>query len=132
MTVMIERYVMLLKECNGRGDVMAEWRGAAPNMRLERSFSRLYIKGSGNVTAAEMKLYLSSSQLKIAKKEANIAGLQLSDLIAHPARTQLICQLRNEEMRAPFGKEVVRILIEQKYRRSPAGVIEGFGVKLLP
>ncbi len=132
LAVMVERYVMWLKEQNGRGDVMAEWRGITPNMRLERSYSRLYQKGTDNVTAREMQTYLSSAQLKLEKKEANIAGLQLADLVAHPTRTHLVCELRKEKMRAPFGQEVVKILLEQKYRRSSAGVIEGFGVKKLP
>jgi hypothetical protein len=132
LAVMLERYVMWLKECDGKGDVMAEWRGITPNMRLERSYNGLFRKGTDHVSAAEMQAYLTSSQIKIEKKEANVAGLQLADLVASPARTQLVCELKQEKMKAPFGQEVVKILLEQKYRRSPNGVIQGYGVKSLP
>lgn len=132
LAVMLERYVMWLKERNGRGDVMAEWRGITPNMRLERSYTGLYRKGTDNVSASEMQTYLTSSQMKIQKKEDNIAGLQLADLVASPARTHLVCEIKKEKMKAPFGQEVVKILLKEKYRRSPEGVIAGYGVKKLP
>jgi Protein of unknown function (DUF3800) len=138
LAVILERYVMWLKEhnplgaLNRKGDVMVEWRGIKPNMKLERSFTRLYNQGTGNVSVQEMQTYLGSSQLKLEKKEANAAGLQLADLIANPARTHWVCESRNEKMKAPFGLEVVKILISQKYRRSEDGTIEGYGLKRLP
>jgi hypothetical protein len=132
LAVLLERYVMWLKDRGGRGDVMAEWRGVKPNMRLENSYNRLFRVGTENVRAEEMQSHLSSGQIKIQKKEANIAGLQLADLIVNPARREIICGITKEEMKAPFGREVVRILREQKYRRGPGGVIEGYGIKLLP
>ena len=44
LAVMIERYVMWLKEHNATGDVMAEWREVNPNMKLERSVSEPILK----------------------------------------------------------------------------------------
>lgn len=132
LAVMMERYVMWLKERNGRGDVLAEWRGINQNMKLERSYNGLFRKGTDNVSAAEMQTYLTSSQIKIEKKEANIAGLQLADLIASPARTHLVCEIKQEKMKAPFGQEIAKILLDDKFRRSPSGTIAGYGVKTLP
>ncbi len=137
LTCMVERYVMWLKEKSipgriAQGDVMVEWRGVAPNMRLERSYTRLYRKGSDNVSAAEMRTYLSSAQIKIEKKEANIAGLQLADLLANPASRYMICRKTGERMTAPFSRAVMRILLSQKFRRGPKGRIDGYGLKVLP
>ena len=70
--------------------------------------------------------------MKFEKKEANTAGLQLADLVAHPTRTYWVCEIRQEKMKAQFGQEVVKILLERKFRRSPEGVIDGIGVKKLP
>jgi hypothetical protein len=132
LAVMMERYVMFLKDNAGQGDVMAEWRGINQNMKLERSYSRLYRNGTDHVTAAEMQAYLSSSQIKIEKKAANVAGLQLADILASPASRYLICRKMGERMTATFGREVVRILLKHKLRRSPDGKVNGWGLKILP
>jgi hypothetical protein len=75
---------------------------------------------------------LSSGQLKIKKKEANVAGLQLADLLANPASRDLICKRQGVAMTATFGSRVVKILYEVKYRRSWKGTVKGYGTKTLP
>lgn len=136
-TNLIERYVRWLQDKSqpgkpAQGDVLAEWRGIKPNMQLERSFARLYKNGTDNVTAAEMQAHLTSGQIKIQKKEANIAGLQLADLLANPVSRWLICQRMGERMTAPFGREVMMILLKSKFRRGPKGRLFGYGLKCLP
>jgi hypothetical protein len=137
LTCIVERYVLWLKDHSApgrmlQGDVMAEWRGINPNMQLERSYARLYHKGTDNVSPAVMRTYLSSSQIKIEKKEANIAGLQLADLLANPASRYMICRKTKERMTAPFSREVMKILLKSKLRRGPKGRIDGYGLKVLP
>ena len=137
LACIIERYVMWLKGKSvygfvARGDVVAEWRGVRQNRRLEASYKRLYAKGSDNVSALEMQTHLSSGQIKIEKKDANTAGLQLADLLANPASRYLICRKAGVRMTAPFGREVMKILLTKKFRRGPRGRIEGYGVKVLP
>jgi hypothetical protein len=132
LRAMMERYVMWLKGKGAVGDVMAEWRGIKPNKKLEQAYTYIYRNGTGNVSIGEVQTHMSSAQLKIRKKEANIAGLQLADMLASPASRELICMERGEEMTAPFGKQVVKILRDDKYRRSPNGKISGWGTKTLP
>jgi len=132
LTAMIERYVMLLDERNARGDVMAEWRGIKPNRKLEAAYAHIYKNGTPSMGAQRFQNRLSSGQLKIRKKSANVAGLQLADLLASPASRYLICKLTGEEMKAPFGKEVVRILREKRFHRNWRGVVTGCGTKCLP
>jgi Protein of unknown function (DUF3800) len=132
LTTMMERYVMWLKDHQVTGDVVAEWRSPDQNKRLEAAYAYFYKHGTKNVTKAEVQACLTSSQLKIEKKEANISGLQLADLVAHPARTYLICKKRGERMTAPFGREIVKILLKTKYRKNEKGVITGYGIKYLP
>lgn len=132
LTAMLERYVMLLDNRNGEGDVMAEWRGKKPNIKLEKAYIHVYSNGTPNMPSNRFQSRLSSGQLKIQKKEANIAGLQLADLLANPAGRDLICKKKGEEMTAPFGKQVVQTLYEKKYHRNWRGVVKGCGTKTLP
>jgi Protein of unknown function (DUF3800) len=132
LKAMLERYVMCLNERNGIGDVMAEWRGIKPNMKLEAAYRFIYRNGTEFMPVGEFQRRLSSGELKIRKKEANIAGLQLSDLLASPACRQLICERRGEDMTAPFGRQVVKILQDLKYHRNWRGVVRGIGTKCLP
>ncbi len=138
LTVMVERYVGWLKDMSDEwgkvftGDVVAEWRGKKPNRQLEESYERLFRRGSAYVSAADVQKHLSSSKLKIETKDKNIAGLQLADLLASPASRYLICKRTGVRMTAPFGREVMKILLKDKLRRSTFGRLEGYGIKCLP
>ncbi|WP_165420040.1 DUF3800 domain-containing protein [Edaphobacter modestus] len=132
LTAMLERYVMLLADRDGKGDVMAEWRGKKPNIKLEKAYIHVYNNGTPNMPWKRFQSRLSSGQLKIQKKEANIAGLQLADLLANPAGRDLICKKKGEEMTAPFGTQVVKALYETKYHRNWRGTVRGCGTKMLP
>jgi hypothetical protein len=132
LKAMLERYVMWLDGRNGIGDVMAEWRGVKPNMKLEAAYEHIYDSGTEFLSAQKMQVRLSSRKLKIQKKSANIAGLQLADLLASPACRFLICEKRGEIMTAQFGGQVIDVLYQQKYHRSWRGVVKGHGTKCLP
>ena len=132
LKAMLERYVMHLSDLGSKGDVMAEWRGVQPNRKLEAAYKHIYTRGTDNLSINQCQKRLSSGQLKIQKKEANISGLQLADLLASPASRYLLCRRKNEEMKAPFGKQVIDVLRRSKFRRSPSGKLDGYGYKLLP
>jgi hypothetical protein len=132
LTVTLERYVLLLKRIGQIGDVMAEYRGKKENMRLERAYEYIYNKGSGHVAAKIFRSHLSSKQIKIEPKAANVSGLQMADLIANPSSRSIICAHNGIEMTADFGKQIVETLTGKKYLKSPTGKIEGWGTKWLP
>jgi hypothetical protein len=116
---MLERYVLWFESMNinAKGDVMCEWRGKQPNRKLEDAYARLYKFGTDNVSAARFQKRLSSGSLKIKTKAAKVAGLQLADLLASPVCRSLICLKQKTAMTAPFGKAVVKILLNGKFRR---------------
>ena len=132
LTVALERYVLLLKRIGHMGDVMAESRGKKENMRLERAYKYIYNNGSDQIAAPIFQRWLSSKQIKIEPKEANVGGLQLADLLANPSCRSLICAKTNMPMTADFGKQIVDTLTKNKYLKSPTGKIEGWGTKWLP
>ncbi len=132
LTAMMERYVMLLDDRDGKGDVMAEWRGVKPNMKLERAYTYIFNNGTDNMPRTRFQRRLTTRQLKIETKHANIAGLQLADLLANPCGRDLICQKQGSPMTAVFGTKIVKVLYESKYHRNHRGMVKGCGTKSLP
>ncbi|OPX23653.1 MAG: hypothetical protein B1H03_00925 [Planctomycetales bacterium 4484_113] len=134
MQVLVERFVLHLDESDARGDVMAESRGGKEDLKLKQCYSRLYSEGTDFVAHEMWQSRLTSRELKVKPKAADIAGLQLADLIAYPSQKHI---LREKELipqgREVFGDRIVEILERTKYRRDKsAGAIWGFGKKLLP
>ncbi len=127
LTVLIERFVRWLDARNAVGDVMVESRGGREDMRLKTTFQELYDKGTDYVKPELIAARLTSRQLKVKSKANNIAGLQLADLIAHPSYKATVGMAI-----PPFGGQIVAILEESKYYRSPSGRILGWGQKCLP
>lgn len=134
LAVLLERYVLFLERAQGRGDVMVESRGAREDRQLADSYTRLYKHGTEYIESGRLQACLTSKELKIKPKKANIAGLQLADLIAHPSRQEvLIDNGLLQDTRRTFGKRICEILQASKYLRDPlTGKIDGYGKKLLP
>jgi len=133
LRVLLERYSLMLHEFSGRGDVMAESRGGREDMRLKKSYTRIYNEGSGQIESQRLRETITSHELKVKQKSKNISGLQLADLIAHPSRRHMLrdyMQIKYD--REVFGDHIIEILVESKYRRSRTGKIEGYGIKVLP
>lgn len=107
---------------------MAESRGGKEDMRLKKSFERLWKEGTPYVPPEQFQRSLTSRQLKVKPKTANVSGLQLADLLAHPSR----CEILDEQNLlgrplAPFAKEIVRLLLD-KYDQEEGRM---FGKKFL-
>jgi hypothetical protein len=91
---LLQRFAGYLNRINRAGDVMAEARGAKEDRLLEDSYTRVYQHGAWGFTSAEFfQSALTSRKLKLREKKANISGLQLADLLAHPAK-QWVAVLR--------------------------------------
>lgn len=133
LAVMLERYVLFLYYGNHRGDVMVESRGRVEDEKLKDSFRRLYQDGTDRIPAERWQERLTSTELKVKPKTANIPGLQLADLIAHPSRREILLDYKLiADDRDTFGNKICAILRDDKYLRSRAGQISGYGKKLLP
>jgi len=133
MAVMLERFVLFLHYANHHGDVMVESRGGKEDEKLKDSYRRLYANGTDPIPAERWQERMTSRELKVKPKSADIAGLQLADLIAHPSRREIL--LDNQliaDTRDIFGDKICAILRANKYMRSRSGQIQGYGKKLLP
>ena len=130
----MERFVLFLHYSGHRGDVMVERRGGKEDRKLKDSYARLYERGTDNIPPERWRECLTTRELKITPKTANITGLQLADLIAHPSRRELLIerQLLVDD-RHTFGDQICAILRQSKYHRNlRTGQIAGYGKKLLP
>jgi hypothetical protein len=132
LTVIVERYVSWLSRNGYVGDVMVEARCNTDDQRLRDCYAYLYEKGSDYMPSARAQMYLTSKELKVRNKIANIAGLQLADLIAHPSFRATQQRMQGLELPANFGGEIAKILERSKYHRRADGYINGWGRKWLP
>jgi hypothetical protein len=137
LEVLLERFVMHLDHNNGCGDIMIEARDKKLDAKLRRPYQYLYTQGTSDGLALRMpakriQARMTSREIKIRSKTANIAGLQLADIFANPACAAARTIRERRPIPASFGGKLVEILEVLKYRRSADGKIEGFGRKWLP
>lgn len=133
LAVMLERFVLFLHYGKHSGDEMVESRGGSEDEKLKDSYQRLFHSGTDNVPVERWQERLTSEELKVRSKTADISGLQLADIIAHPSRREILLDHRLiTDQRDIFGDKICRIMRAGKYLRSRTGQIEGYGKKLLP
>jgi hypothetical protein len=96
--------------------VIVECRGRREDADLELAFRR--VRDGNNVLNRSLPFHLV-----VVPKAANSAGLQMADLMARPVGLH---HLRPQQPNRAFE------IVQSKLRRSPAGKIEGWGLKVLP
>lgn len=128
MAILLERFNFWLRRRGIQGDVMAESRGGKEDKRLKESLKNLWANGREYVNPEQFQSSLSSREIKIRPKTANVAGLQLADLIAHPSRSEILAEqcLLGREI-PPFAREIIEIL-KVKYDQGGGRI---FGKKFL-
>ena len=129
---LVERFVLWLNRYGFVGDVMGEARGPKHDARLRMAYGRLHKSGSDFVDKGLVQAKLISRELRLEPKTMNVAGLQVADLLAHPAhRTFKFLKLGMPEPE-DYGASLIKTL-EAVYDRHPrSGAIEGCGRKWLP
>jgi len=117
---------------NRCGDLMAESRGKAEDLRLRNAYEHIWVHGDRYHTADFFRRVLTSREAKLAKKSANIAGLQLADLLAHAVRDDILKDYGHLARTAAFDARII-VAVERKYNRHLYdGRIEGYGKVLFP
>jgi len=133
MRALVERYVLWLNRHKLTGDVVAEPRFKKQDKKLKRSFSYIFDHGTEHIPAATVQCCLTSREIKFAPKSANVCGLQLVEMIAHPSHQSLKSEYTGEEMTARFGLQLVGALKRARYARKPnTNIIDRWGRKRLP
>ncbi len=130
---LLQRFAGYLNHINRRGDVMAESRGGFEDRLLKESYNRVFQHGVWATSAQYFQSALTSRELKLKQKRANISGLQLSDLLGHPVK-QWVLRKSNfiEQDLAPFAKRLMPIVKDKFNRHLYKNRIEGYGWVVYP
>ena len=102
------------------GMIIAESRNAMLDQELEYSWSTLRRRGAGYSGAEMIRDRIRS--LTLCEKRENIAGLQLADLVVSPIGRHILGRPDRDDW----------LIVEQKLRRGPGGIVEGYGLVSLP
>lgn len=131
---MLQRYCGFLNHINRCGDVMAESRGGHEDRLLKDSYMWVYQRGLfGRTNAAFFQQALTSKELKVKPKSANLAGLQLADLLANPLRKAMLIEERKVQgTLAPFAERMLETVEHKFNHHLYKGQVEGYGKVLFP
>lgn len=127
LAAMLDRYSGWLNYKNAVGDVMAESRGGEEDLQLKQAYRRVYESGTLMFNHMHHQRVLTSRDIKLKPKSLNIAGLQLADILAYPAKQQMLYEKQICLSRGAFGTLLYE-MIEPKFNcKHPSGVIDGYG-----
>lgn len=131
---LLQRFAGYLNHINRVGDVMAEMRGGNEDALLKDSYTRVYERGAwGYTSAGFFQSALTSRQLKLKEKKANISGLQLADLLAHPTKQWVLRHYGLiDNSPAPFAERLMKIIEGKFNRHLYNNRVEGYGFVLYP
>lgn len=120
LDILVERFCMDVGDVEDGGLIVTERRGPTLDHELELAWLNLKIQGTRFMRAKQVERRIQSLNLK--SKAANVAGLQLADLVVTPIGRKVL------------GKPVKDdyAIVESKFRRSPSGRIDGYGLMVLP
>lgn len=127
LLAMLERYCGWLRFSNQRGDVLAESRGGREDKQLKAAYREIHQGGSRFRSPQFFQGSLSSGEIKLKLKEANIAGLQLADLLAYPAKRRILEEQGKGSPTSGFTKELADLLEKKYNRRFYNDQVAGYG-----
>ena len=107
---------------------MAESRAREEDLQLSQAYERVYESGTLMFGHQHHQKALTSRKLKIRPKVANIAGLQLSDVLAHPVKQAcLIEKGLVADGGKVFGKKVHKAARTKYNINQLCGKVSGYG-----
>jgi hypothetical protein len=107
--------------------MLAESRGKREDLQLKAAYESLLSGGTTYHPGRFFQSALTSKEIKIKPKSQNIAGLQLADLLAYPAKRKILYDSNLAPALTGFTREMAEV-IEGKYNRKfSTGQIDGYG-----
>ena len=107
---------------------MAESRGGKEDLQLKEAYQTVFNSGTIFRSSGFFEEALTSKEIKVKPKSANIAGLQVSDLLAHPCKQEVLFEEgRVVEGEQRFGVEICKQLKNKYNRHAYSGRVQGYG-----
>lgn len=123
----IERYFYFLRG-RGTGDVVTEATNCDLDDELKKLYRKFYESGTDHIPAHRLRPVLTSKEIKIKPKSANVAGLQMADLLASTCFSHCKRIYAGGPAFDPFAMRVAELLEHRKfYRDERTGDPHGFG-----
>ena len=131
LEVLLEKYYIFLKDKNAIGDLMIESRDKEDDKKLSSVYRNMFQNGTRYVDGDSLRERLSSIEIKIKPKSANIAGLQIADLLVTNIRNRMLCKydLRQNQPES-FGNKLTDAIIPKIFKHNKK--YWGYGLKKLP
>jgi hypothetical protein len=102
-----------------------------PIIKLKEAYRRVYESGTTQRNSQFFQKVLTSKEIKIKPKSANIAGLQLSDILAHPCKNEVLLEnkrINEEEWKSEkFGAKICECITSKYNRHIFNGRVRGYG-----
>lgn len=133
MGFLMQRFAGYLNHVNRVGDIMAESRGGKEDRLLKSAYAEIYEEGVWKTDAHVFQSAFTTKELKLKPKTANIAGLQLSDILGHPIKQFILRQkaiIQDDE--PPFARELMAAVAHKFNAHLYSGKVEGYGTVLFP
>jgi len=130
-----EQYRDYLINIRGCGDVMAESRGGKEDRLLKHVYETVgkTVMGWRPQAGGPFQPAITSKEIKVKPKSANISGLQLADLLAHPCRHDILREFgRIGEDTPPFARRLLPAIGDKFHRDLATGQVKGSGKHLWP
>lgn len=130
LNIILEKYTHCLHMRNSKGDVMAEARGGSDDRKLEKEYSRFYKQGTQFRSPDYIQGVLTSSDIKMRRKELKIEGLEIADLLTLATKIDVLHTYGIISSLDPnFQTKLIR-KIQPRYFKN-GSTIKGYGKKLL-
>ncbi|HEV2856648.1 MAG TPA: DUF3800 domain-containing protein [Thermoanaerobaculia bacterium] len=127
IAVLVERYVGWLNHFGGEGDVVAESRGRSEDHELLDAFELALQNGTRFREPQSFQQVLTSTKIKLKKKEHTVPGLELADLLAHPFKREMVAERRGEQPPEDFGSALLNAARAKMNCHPSTGHVMGYG-----
>ena len=132
LRAMLERYCGWLKYQGAIGDVMAESRGRVEDFKLKQEYRDFFHNGTSYCPTTDIQNTLTSKDIKLKRKDANIAGLQLADTLAYPVKQAMLIEKGcMDDPGDNYGKRIYEIAKAKFNKNEQTDRVEGYGKKWL-
>lgn len=122
-----ERFVYFLRNMHGVGDVVVEGINPGLDREIENTYRRFFEHGSDYMRAKVVQNVLTTREIKVADKNADVQGLQMADLLASTCFAHIRQLQGGPAIKDEFAQEVARLMEEEKFYRSGSGNPDGYG-----
>ncbi|MHC4488580.1 MAG: DUF3800 domain-containing protein [Planctomycetota bacterium] len=127
LAAMMERYCGFLNFYSAEGDVMIETRHKKENRELQAAYDVLLASGTFYRPGQFFGRVLTSKEIKFRTKNANIAGLQIADLLAYPCKNEVLMENGRIDEIGQFGEQIIGIIQDKYNKQVYRGQTEGYG-----